>query len=180
MHIGNSFFIILAISLLFPLFISQPAFAQTEVSVSSNGDDSSSHVSVNSNATSTSNTHIRIEQNGEVQEYHSDKPEDVVIQSEDGKAKVSVQNGVQATPEVNNTPPVEDESSSPSGITKEKIEQKKKRDAVKEKAQLARKAAREKAAQRKKELKEKMQKREDDFLTRLESKLKEMQDLFSF
>ena len=80
----------------------KPVHAITEVKIEGNGEGSSSHVEVhnevNSSSSNTSTTtdgtrtHIRIETNGKVKEYDSDKPEDVTIQSEDGSAKVHINN----------------------------------------------------------------------------------------
>ncbi len=70
----------------------------TSVNISNNAEGSRSQVSVESHVESNSSsevssstkTDIRIESNGEVKEYHSDKPEDISIQSDDGKVQVEV------------------------------------------------------------------------------------------
>lgn len=74
--------------------------ATSNVSITNNSDSSSNNVNVynkvgtsqSTDNSSQTNTHIRIEQNGKVQEYNSDKPGDVVVQSEDGNSRVEVNN----------------------------------------------------------------------------------------
>jgi len=88
--------------LLFTLFLSIPpsVFAETNVNVSGNGEGSHTSVSVTNNVNSTSNstttsnskTHVRIETNGEVKEYNSENGGSVHIESDDGTAKVNINN----------------------------------------------------------------------------------------
>lgn len=73
---------------------------EIKIDISNNGEGSNNSVSVNSSSSfssssqSSSNTQtdIRIESNGEVKEYHSNKPENIDIQSTDGKSKVTITN----------------------------------------------------------------------------------------
>lgn len=78
--------------LLIPLMVSTPVFSssETDIDINTNGSNSYSNVSVTNNA--KTQTDIRIETNGEVQEYHSDTGEDVTITSKDGQSVVSVNN----------------------------------------------------------------------------------------
>lgn len=87
-------------ALLPTLILAGKAFADvnTNVNISSNGSNSSSRVTVNnnvntsSNATSTTNsrTDIKIETNGNLQEYHSDKPGSISVQSDNGVSQVKI------------------------------------------------------------------------------------------
>lgn len=78
----------------------QPAWAASQrlIKILNSSEGSSSKVEVknsfnssNTNVSSTnSSTHIRIETNGEVKEYNSEKVEDIKLESSDGSAKVYV------------------------------------------------------------------------------------------
>ena len=66
-----------------------PAFAETNVQIKTTGD---AEIKVENKTTYSSKTNIRIESNGQVKSYSSDKVEDVEIKSDDGQAVVSVKN----------------------------------------------------------------------------------------
>jgi hypothetical protein len=108
-------------SLIFSLFIlsfllaasSVQADVFNDVHSSANGSDATSNVSItndvntdnqsSSRIDSQTHTDIYINTNGQVKEYHSDKPGSVSIQSDDGTSKVTVDNGdsAQSTKEGN-------------------------------------------------------------------------------
>lgn len=137
------------------------ARAQTTVDISNNADNSRSSVSVINrqsavvgSTTSKSNfqTDIRIETNGKVQTYTSDKPGSVTIQSENGNAKVSVQNDSTGANSQNNPSPSQEEQK-----IKTRIEQAK--DAV------------QKKITEEKQKTEKIKKQEESIFTFLQNKL---------
>lgn len=84
------------------LFVPRLVHATTvinDVNSTSDGGNASSHVSIHNSVNTSSTTqstvtngrtHIRIETNGKVKEYNSDKPGDVTIQSDDGTSRVHV------------------------------------------------------------------------------------------
>lgn len=74
--------------LLLPLIFVSSVQANTETNVQVNTTTNSTNVSTTNNYTK-----VRIESNGKVTTYESDKPEDIDLQSEDGTAKVSIKNG---------------------------------------------------------------------------------------
>jgi len=90
--------IVLLLLLILPFIPKGQAYASTSVHVESTG-DSHAQVKIQNSfeTTSTSNTDvhtkIRIESNGEVKTYESDKAEDINIQSTDGNSKVEIKNG---------------------------------------------------------------------------------------
>lgn len=90
-------------ALLLPLGLVSLVNAETNVDISNNGGESKTNVEINtttgSSNTSTPNSHtkVRIESNGKVTTYESDKPENIDLQSEDGTAKVSIKNGASIT-----------------------------------------------------------------------------------
>jgi hypothetical protein len=65
---------------------------QNSVHAESNVTSKSSISSSVQSSSSSTKTHIRIETNGKVKEYNSDQPGDVTIQSDDGSARVHVNN----------------------------------------------------------------------------------------
>ncbi len=103
------FLLLISISPFAFIRVSQ-AFANTTISVTNNGSNSSSHVKVNSSTTSnnttttSSNGHtsVRIESNGETKTYESDGNESLHMESTDGKNKVDINNksvlGTSVTP----------------------------------------------------------------------------------
>ena len=76
------------------------ANSSSNVSISNNGDGSSNNVIINNDVNTnvdtqnspSTNTHISIENNGQVKEYNSDKTGDVTIKSNDGNSTVYVNN----------------------------------------------------------------------------------------
>lgn len=87
--------------ILLPLFLAPGmTYAETSVNISNNGSGASSdveiHNSINSSNSSsnTSNSHtsVRIETNGVVKTYESDNGGSVHIESDDGTAKVNINN----------------------------------------------------------------------------------------
>lgn len=85
--------------LIFFLMAQKSYATSSSVHVSTSGDDVHTTVHSEVNATnstitnsSSSKTHIRIENNGVVKEYNSDQPGDVTITSDDGKSSVHVNN----------------------------------------------------------------------------------------
>lgn len=82
------------------IFIASAVYANTDVNISGNTTGSNSKIEVHntinssSNTSSTTNSHtnVRIETNGQVKTYESDNPGNVNIQSDDGTAKVHINN----------------------------------------------------------------------------------------
>ena len=102
----TSFEIILILGLI--LISSKNSFADvnTTVNISNNGANSKNTVNVETNtggntvlgqSTSETKTNIRIETNGQVKTYNSDKPEDVNIESDNGNIKVNIKNNGSST-----------------------------------------------------------------------------------
>lgn len=89
------------------LFLPSSASAKVNVEVSNNLDGSSNNVNINSDTSGTSyntvnnQTNIRINNNGEIKEYHGNGG-NIDIRSDDGKSSVSV-NTTGATNNSNNT-----------------------------------------------------------------------------
>jgi hypothetical protein len=86
---------IFSVLLILASILTVQTHAETTVNVSGNGDSEVSvHSSVNSSNTntSTSNSHttIHMETNGKVQDYDSDNPGNVHMQSDDGNTTVNV------------------------------------------------------------------------------------------
>jgi hypothetical protein len=88
-----------------------PVSADSTVNISSNTTGSNSHVEVH-DTTNTTNTNtsensgytsVRIETNGNVKTYESDTPGSVHIESDDGTAKVDINNGSSTGTTLNNT-----------------------------------------------------------------------------
>ena len=101
----------------------QQALASINVEVSGNGPGSKSEVSVESNIKSstkndksTNRTDIRIENNGEVEEFHGEGNVNVKLESGNGNNSVSIQN---ISPGVDITESTFSSSASVSGETKE-------------------------------------------------------------
>ena len=82
--------VVFFLPLLLVTFLVRTVFAESSANVEINNDFNST--SVNSSSSINSKTDIRIESNGKVQEYHSDKPESVTLESEDGSVKINVNN----------------------------------------------------------------------------------------
>lgn len=86
------------IGLLLTLGVASSADAETNVDISNSGGNTKTNVEINTNtnssenSTNNSHTKVRIESNGKVTTYESDKPENIDLQSEDGTAKVSIKN----------------------------------------------------------------------------------------
>jgi hypothetical protein len=86
---------------------------------------SSSNVSItntvnstnSTSSTSNTQTHIRIESNGQVKTYDSDQPGSVNIQTDDGKAQVHINSVVGNTSTVNTTDTATPIQTKPSPIT---------------------------------------------------------------
>ena len=78
------------------------AAADNSVNISNNGDGANSNISIHnevnsntqSNSTSETHTSVRIESNGSVKSYDSDKPENVDMQSDDGHTQVHISNSI--------------------------------------------------------------------------------------
>ncbi len=94
-------FLLLSSPLLIPL--SAYATSNTNVEVSNNGGTSYTNVEIENNTSSTnvvtndSKTKVRIESNGKVTEYESEKPENIELKSEDGKTSVKINNESKVT-----------------------------------------------------------------------------------
>ncbi len=111
-------------------FLSQKAHAEIKVEISGNDEGSSSRVEVRSNVHSSSQnnsssqvrTEIRIESNGQVKTYRSDKPEDIHVQSEDGKAQVHVNTQTNTIQQQTSAPNTDEQKKS--AVEKQKSEAK--------------------------------------------------------
>src|SRR5438105_1447008 len=96
----NTAYILLAFST--SSLFAQQSYADTSVFISGNAEGSHSNVNVQNeihssttqNSTSNTHTSVHIETNGNVQDYNSDNPDDVHIQSNDGNAKVNITNNM--------------------------------------------------------------------------------------
>ncbi len=83
-----------------------PSLASTSVKIEGNEGNASAKVSIQNNfnstgtSTNTVDTHtkVRIETNGEVNEYESSNGEDVTIESSNGNAKVNITNKSNTSP----------------------------------------------------------------------------------
>lgn len=90
----------LIFGIIFIFLISSPVEAEstTNIEIKTNGSSAKSSVNVSNNVqsdlntTQESKTKIRIESNGQVQEYESDKNEKISLESENGNTKVTVSN----------------------------------------------------------------------------------------
>lgn len=97
----STFLVISVITFLFLSPKSSFADVNTTINVSNNGANSKNTVDVENNtggntvqgqSSSKVHTSIRIDTNGNVKTYESDKPEDVNIQSDNGNVKVNIKN----------------------------------------------------------------------------------------
>jgi hypothetical protein len=96
------------------------ANASSYINVVSNVNRSSS-----SNVSSNSQTHIRIESNGQVKTYDSDKPGSVTLKTDDGKANVLINNNPIETNQITATitpiPTITEKSQGNDNINNQKI-----------------------------------------------------------
>lgn len=116
--------------------------SESHVSVKTTGDSNASvHISsdVNSTSNSTSSTdshtHVEITTDGETKTYDSDKPEDVNIESNDGTAKVHINNTGSTTTTEQNNDEAEKKAADIKAEVKKKIQAQK--DALKKKQETA-------------------------------------------
>jgi hypothetical protein len=86
------FFIIGIVTLIVGLLLPSSVHAESNVTSKSSISSSVQSSSSNQSSSSSTKTHIRIETNGKVKEYNSDQPGDVTLQSDDGSARVHVNN----------------------------------------------------------------------------------------
>lgn len=84
--------VIFLLLLVFSVSLAKQSYADTQVNIHT-------MVTTSTNATSTSNSHttIHMETNGKVQDYDSDRPENVHMESEGGNNIVDIQNNSTTT-----------------------------------------------------------------------------------